>query len=461
VARPVAISCGAVTQQSQDVGLTSEPVAVSRRGQVRRLLSSPGLMRTGLLTYVYSALTLVANLVSGVVSARALGPSGRGVVVALMSVTQLAGFLFAMGVAQSLSYFIARRPEDGPSLLTTWTLMLIPCAGLAVLAGELIVPAIFSAHNPETVTVGRWFLVTVVLVIGTELNYGLLLGAHEFLLYNVLRFAQPALYAGSLVVLWRVGALNVTSALIAPTAATLLTVAVGMADSIGRIGFGSPNLRLGLSTLWYGIRGQGTVVATHVNARLDVAMLPAYVGAFSVGLYSVATNISLIVYQLSNAFAALLVPVAARDSDRGPDKVLGSFYASMFVAGALAAVIAVFAAPLLGLVYGHRFREAAPTLRLILPGAVLFAGSSILSAGVYAAGRPFIASLGQVVGVVVTVAGLAVFLATGGITAAAIVSSSAYATVFAATLISYKLVTRRPWRWFLLTPARLRALAHR
>ncbi len=48
------------------------------------------------------------------VSARALGPSGRGVFVALTTVSQLSGFLFAMGVAQSLSYYIARRPEDGP-----------------------------------------------------------------------------------------------------------------------------------------------------------------------------------------------------------------------------------------------------------------------------------------------------------------------------------------------------------
>ena len=63
---------------------------------------------------------LVANLVSGIVVARALGPSGRGITIALTTVSQLAGFLFAMGAAQSLSYFIARRPEDGPRLFTTW-----------------------------------------------------------------------------------------------------------------------------------------------------------------------------------------------------------------------------------------------------------------------------------------------------------------------------------------------------
>ncbi len=415
-------------------------------------------MRTSLLTYVYSALTLAANLLSGVVIARALGPSGRGVTVGLVTVTQLSGFLFAMGVAQSLSYFIARAPEDAGTLLTTWMLMLMPCTAAAIIGGEALLPTVFSAHSPGAVVTGRWFLLTVVLVIGSELNYGLLLGKHDFLIYNSLRLAQPAMMAISLLVLWRLGALHVTSGLIAASASSGVVVALGMARSIRQIGIGRPNLRLGLTTLWYGVRGQGTLVATHVNARLDVAMLPAYVVASSVGLYSVATNVSLIIYQLSNTLGSLLVPATARDPERGSTKIIGSLFGSLLIAGALALVIGILARPLLSLVYGSKFGQAAFTLRLLLPGAVLFAGSSIVSAGVYAAGRPSIASMTQLLGLVVTVVGLVVFLRTGGITAAALVSTASYATVFVTTLIAYKVVTGMPWRWFVPTPSRLRAL---
>jgi O-antigen/teichoic acid export membrane protein len=84
----------------------------------------------------------------------------------------------------------------------------------------------------------------------------------------------------------------------------------------------------------------------------------------------------------------------------------------------------------------------------LVPGAVLFAGSAILSAGVYAAGRPLIASLAQVLGLLVTIVGLLVFLPHGGITAAALVSTASYTSVFAATLLTYKAVTGVPWRWF-------------
>ncbi len=169
-------------------------------GPVRRLLGR-GLVRAGLITYVFAALTLVANLVSGIVSARALGPDGRGVTVALSAVAQLAGFLFAMGVAQSLSYFIARRPQDGPRLFTTWLLMLLPLTAIAIVVAELLLTTIFAVDGEQAIDAGRWFLFTIVVVVGLELNFGLLLGAHDFLFYNAVRLAQPALAAASFVVL--------------------------------------------------------------------------------------------------------------------------------------------------------------------------------------------------------------------------------------------------------------------
>jgi O-antigen/teichoic acid export membrane protein len=422
---------------------------------LRRLLAR-GLVRAGIVTYVFSALTLVANLVTGIVTARALGPSGRGVFVALTTVSQLAGFLFAMGVAQSLSYYIARRPEDAPRLLTTWTAMLVPLTAVAIAISELLLPTIFSGDQ-QAIDIGRWFMFSIVLVVGLELNYGLLLGTHDFLVYNVLRFVQAALIAAAFVVLWIGDELTVESALVAAIVGSATAMAAGLARSAARVGIGPLDPRLGATSLWYGVRGQGSTVATNVTARLDVAMLPAFVTNANVGLYSVAANLSLIVHQLSNTFAGLVLPAAAGDPERGRIKVIGSLWASLLVAGLLAAVLALFARPLIGLVYGDSFRDAAEPLLLLLPGVVLFAGSSILAAGVYAAGRPFTATFAQLLGMAVTIVGLFVFLRTGGITAAAIVSTASYATVFAAMLVAYKAVSHTPWRAFLPTPRQVRA----
>jgi O-antigen/teichoic acid export membrane protein len=392
------------------------------------------------------------------VTARGLGPQGRGVTVSLQTIAQLSGFFFATGAAQSLSYFIGRRPEDAPRLLSTWLLMLLPLTAIAIVVTELLLSTIFAVHAPGAIESGRWFLFTIVLVVGFELNSGVLLGEHDFLVFNLLRFMQPALVALGVTVVWRLGDLTVTSALLIATVASVIVLALGMARSARRTGWGRPDLALGRTTLWYGIRGHGVMVATNVNARLDVALLPAFVAAASVGIYSVATNVSLIIYQVANTFAALLIPAAARDTERAQTRIVGSLFGTLAIAGFLAAGLAVFARPMLEVVYGRQFGSAASTLRLLLPGAVLFAGSSILTAGIYALGKPFTATSAQVAGMAVTVIGLLVFLRIGGITAAALVSTASYATVFIATAIAYKRAANVPWRVFVPTPARILSL---
>ena len=434
-----------------DAARTALPSGLARR------LAAHGLLRAGLITYVFSSLTLVSNLVTGVVMARALGPSGRGVTFALVTVSQLAGFLFAAGVAQSLAYHLARRPADGPSLLTTWIVMLVPLAAIAIGVTELLLPVIF-ANDDEAVEIGRWFMFAIVLVVGLELNYGALLGAHEFVVYNALRLMQPTLTAVGFVVLWGLDELTVQSALITASAASALAITIGLSRALRRIGLGRFDLRLGRTGLWYGVRGQGSTVANQVTARLDVAMLPAFVSSASVGLYSVATSVSLIVYQLANTFAGLVMPSAARDERRGTAKVLLSFWAAMAVAIVMALVIGLLARPLIGLIYGDDFEDAATSLLLLLPGGVLFAGASILNAGIYAAGRPFTATCTQILGMLVTVVGLVSFLSSGGVTAAAIVSSASYATIFVASLLAFRHVSGLPWRGLVPTPGRVRTL---
>jgi O-antigen/teichoic acid export membrane protein len=424
---------------------------------VRRRLASHDLLRAGVVTYVFSGLTLASNLITGIIIARTLGPSGRGVTVALGAVCQFAGYLFAAGVAQSLSYHLARRPEDGPALLTTWTVLLLPLAAVAIALAQVLLPVIF-VDDDEAVEIGRWFMFTIVLVVGLELSYGALLGSHDFVVYNALRLLQPALTALGFVAVWQVAGLTVERVLLIASAASALVIAIAAVRSVRRIGLAAPDLRLGLRGLSFGVRGQGTTVANNVTARLDVTMLPAFVSSANVGLYSVATNVSLIVYQLANTFSGLVIPSAARDPRRGPAKVVLSLWAALTVAAGIAVILLLLAEPLLGFVYGGEFRAASESLRLLLPGAVLFAGAAILNAGIYAAGRPFTATCTQLLGMLVTVVGLVAFLSGGGVTAAAIVSSASYATIFLASLVASVSVSGLAWRELVPTPGRVRAL---
>jgi O-antigen/teichoic acid export membrane protein len=422
-----------------------------RRG-VRSFLSRD-FVRTGIHTYAFAALTLVANLVSGVVTARALAPAGRGEAVAIAMLAQNLGFLFACGCVHAVSFRYAREPRVAARLVTTWTLLIVPLSLAAVLVGELALPALFASQSDHAIDVARVYLVSIVLVLWTELTVGLLLGARDYLFVNAVRFAQPALFAIVQLVVWRLGELTVTTSLVSAAASSLVVQVVAMARVLRNSGgFGRLDVRLGRETLWYGVRGHGAFLANALNQRLDLLIMPALISAFALGLYTIAANVSLIVSTLAYTLATVVLPAAAHDPERGPRTVIGSLQAALGLSVVLAAALFVLARPALEFVYGTEFGAAAPALRVLLPGTVLLAAASILVAGLYAANRPSMATGVQLGGLVVTAVGLLAFLPGRGIMTAAIVSTVSYAVVFVGALLAYRRIERLPWRAFLAVP---------
>ena len=426
------------------------------RSRLRSILSRD-FVRVSAHTYALAGLTLVVNLVAGVVVARGLGPDGRGEAVAIAMLVQNVGFVFAFGAAQAVAYRYARDPEVAPRLLTTWILMLVPLAIVGTGLGELVLPVLFDAQSDDAIELGRLYLLTVAIVLWGELVNGFLLGARDYLYANVVRFAQPALAAAGLFVLWQLDELSVARALAVSAATAFLVQLVAMRRVLRNAGgLGALDVPLGLETLWYGFRGHGALLANAMNQRLDLLIMPAFVAAAGLGLYSIAANVSLIVSTLASSLAAIVLPAAAHDPERGPRTVISSLQLALGVATVFATVLLVLARPALEFVYGESFGDAAPSLRVLLPGTVLLAGALILVAGLYAANRPTVATAVQVAGLVVTVVGLLVFLPGGDIMTAAIVSTASYAVVFLAALIAYKRVAGLRWRAFFALPAALR-----
>lgn len=421
--------------------------AGSGPARLRGFLSRP-LVRAGLAGYLFTGLTLGVNLLTGIVTARALGPDGRGVTTAVVMVTQMAGIVAALGATTALSYFAARAPETAAQLMSTWALILLPMAALALVGSELLLPVLFGAQDHHTLWLGRIFLLNIALVLWGQLNNGLLLGLHDFFVYNSLRFLQPALHAVTLLALWLGGVLTVEWALITWTATQGVVLAIGTARLLRRVGVGRPELALARRSVAYGIRAHGDALAGNLNTRLDLVILPAYVAATGLGLYSIAANLSLIVNQLAGSLAVIVLPAAARDQAGGPRKIILSLQATLALATVGAIVLFAGAKLALSAVYGDAFTHATDTLRILLPGTVLYAGSTVLAAGLHGAGRPLRATMGQVTGGVVTLVGLILLVPAGGINAAAAVSTGAYATVFVLNLIAYKRTARLSWRAF-------------
>jgi O-antigen/teichoic acid export membrane protein len=442
----------------------AEPLAVDAgegigRPLLVRLRSFAGqqMVRDSATTFVFHGLAIAVTAVTGVLVARGLGTSGRGELTAVFTSTQLSAAVFAAGASAALPFYQARHPERGPNLLGTWFALAVPLGALASIAGYLLLPVVLDHQPHSTLVLARWYMLSAVFLIASDIVYGFVLGAHHFLLYNVARFAGPACVALGFVVLWASDDLTVETAAATTAGVNVVSVAAATAWAWRKYGIGRPSRSIARSTLWYGLRAQATDVAGLVNLRLDLLIMPALLAASSVGLYSVAANVSTIVALISSSLAVIVLPVAARQGERGARTVIASLQATLAIGVALAGVLAVLAPVLVSAVYGSEFSGSVESLRLLLPGTVLYACSLVLFSGLYSLERPFIAAVAQLAGVALTAAGLLAFLPEGGIRAAALVSSVAYTAVFAVALLSYRRVSGVAWREFVRRPSRVGA----
>jgi O-antigen/teichoic acid export membrane protein len=405
-------------------------------------------------TMALNSLTLAVTLVSGVLIARVLGTVGRGELTAVLMAPQLLAWLFAMGCLQAIAYHHARFPRDGPRLLTTWLLILVPLSLLGVATGELVLPHMLAAQSSHTLHLAQLFIWTVIPNIFGELFFGIVLGEEDFLFFNLMRLAQPVgvtiAYAG----LWRSGSFTLESALATVAVSCVAVNAIGAARVLARHRLAAPSWALARRTLWYGIKAHGTKISDLVTLRLDLAFIPAFLAASSVGLYAVAVAVAGVVGSVAESLSFLVLPIAARRGERGTGVVIQLLKATVLIGAVLAAALACFSTVAIAWIFGPSFADSAPIVWFLLPGVVLYAGAAILRQALYAANRPFTAAMTFAVGPLITVPGLILFVPAGGIAAAAIVSTVSYGAVAVAALIAYRQVTHLSLRDFISSSPR-------
>jgi O-antigen/teichoic acid export membrane protein len=414
-------------------------------------------VRSRILTPVgFNAGILAMNLVTGIVVARALGPAGRGEIAAILLVAQLAVWIFSGGAQEAVAYRYSKREEDGARLLGTWFAIGVPLALVAIAVAELALPVLFAAQTQEAIDFGRVYVPIVIVMLLQTVLYGILLGAQDFLFYNFVRFVHPAAIAIAYIVLWVSDGLTVEAALVVNAVSTGVAFAFALGRSLSRTGVAAPSLSLARQTLSYGLRAHLGSIAGLVNARIDLLIIPAFLAAAGVGLYSVATNVTSIIGTLTGTIAVLVLPVAARASGNGEHSartVIRTLHAVLLIGVAIALPLGLLADVALSLVYGDEFGEAATAMRILLPGEVLDAAAMVLWSALLAANRPFLSSVAAAPAAILTVVGLVLFLETGGIDAAAMVTTVAYTVVFVLSVVLYKHVASLRWRDFVTPPA--------
>jgi O-antigen/teichoic acid export membrane protein len=341
------------------------------------------------------------SLISSVIIARTLGPSGRGEY-GVASVLAVMGAQFAMlGLHASNTYFLARDKERLPKLLGNSLVASAVAGGLV--AGLLLVlikaGVLSSLHG-----VLLWLAVCAVPVhAAAGLLQNLYLGLYDTRRYNridiVSNFANLAILTG-LVGLGLETAVTVYGASLAVSVAMMLWMVIWLK---GRAGAISVSWNLFRDNVGFSIRSYVSTLIMLLATRIDILMIEFFSDVEAVGYFAIAATLAELLGMLAVVAGSILFPRLSAERDAQLRWKLARQTAAV-IAGvtAMGGVISVpLAGPVLVLLFGEQYVPSVTPYLLLLPGAVFLSTNVILMNYFAAEGMPPVVFVAPLVGFLV------------------------------------------------------------
>lgn len=372
-----------------------------------------------------SAAQTALGVITGIISARVLGPTGRGDLAAIIVPLSLLPIVLSFGLP-TLTSREAARGEPLPALVGTAAPFAILIGCLSIFPLILLLSGVVSRHDHATRTVLIAGLCLMPFSLFTNLLADAALGRQQWGRITAQRLIPPAATALAYVVLVLAHRL---------TAATAGAAVIG-AGVLSTLPFvpvlrqaWPPRFEPRILRKARNIVGSAWIIQSSqlMNHRLDQLLMVSLVSRQQLGFYAIAVTVSGIAGSLAPAVATVAYPKMAAGEILDVARIVRQTLLAVGASSLLAAVVAPLLVPL---AFGSAFLPALPMLWILLLANVPLGGVGVLASIYTGRGRIGLASFSEVVAVGLTIVGLVLFLpSTAGIGAASI-SFAAYSVNF-------------------------------
>lgn len=389
-------------------------------------------------------IVLVLSMASSIVSARILGPEGKGAFAVAAALTGMGVQFGNLGMHASNTYYLARDKKLLPVVIGNS--MGITLLVTIVSGGIFIVFWCF----PQLVTIRGSLLFLSFLCIPMQLynmyqeNYFVALDRIKK--YSVLELLNGILYPIFLIVAALLGGLldwrlSPEAAVFLSALGTSMVVLVGSLflkrDLKSKIRL---NGRVLFEMLPFGFKSYLSCLITYLVLRVDVLMLDTFLNKEETGLYSLAVNLADIVNMLSVAVAMLLFPKLSGMSEEEERrkfiwntlKYMSGMMFVLIIGATILSEIGVL------WVYGEAYHGSVPVFRILMPGIFFWALSSMLFNYFSSENRIGVNISSSLLGLVVNLILNWILIPEKGIQGAALASTVAYILIF--LLLMYYLI---------------------
>jgi O-antigen/teichoic acid export membrane protein len=388
-------------------------------------------------SFVAAAVIQLANIASGIQLARILLPEGRGELAAAMLWPALIASLGILGIHEAVTYHAARRTRGNDVILVSSLVLGCGLAAILAVVGYGIVDVALAGHRPQTLHAAHLYLAFIPINFICLFVVGLLQGAMRFTEWNILRVLVHVAYALLIPAFYLLDATSVAAFASASLLANGLTVAVGIAMVAAR-GWLRPARPAALRELGaYGIKAHVGTMSQVIGEYLDQMVISVFLSATSLGLYVVALGVARLAAVPATTLGMLAFPKIARAGSIEEQKETFGQYLRLTLMLTLAGAIAIMLCAdwIVAAFFGRSFIEAARLAQILAVASFLTACKSVVSSGLKGMNALGAVGRGEIAGLVVSGATLALLLPLLGVLGAALAvvfAQAAAVTVMAA-----------------------------
>jgi enterobacterial common antigen flippase len=386
------------------------------------------LLRTGrgsfgafLQTMATRATIFALNIGTGVITARALGAEGRGLLASFLTWPQFVAYSMTFGLFTSFVFNVKASPSERGIFFAAASACTCAVGVAATLVGVLLMPVLLPRFSVEDLHAAQWLMLAAPVILLSLMLQTAAEAAANFSGANLLRGGSVLGTFAAVSALALAGALSPLAAAICYLAPQL-PVGAWLCRRLCRDyrpsfrGVGQVSRRL----IAYGLRCYPIELLTAASAYVGQAIVVLMLDPASVGYFTVSVGLARLLEMFYATAASVLLPsIAAKRQEDVVEKTLRTARLTFLCMVLFAALALVLIPVVLPLVYGADFAGAANVARLLVMEGVVSGTVWVLLQGFTALGRPELPTLVHGLSVLLSAALLVLFIPPYGVLGAA------------------------------------------
>lgn len=343
----------------------------------------------GLAVGTATAIRLALSFVMAVLIARLLGVHVKGELALIQQVPAIAALLMSFGFEGAHAYFVGRHHHDAGNAVADSLLLGLVAASIGIPIAALVmrqwIPALDSTPLPTLLLAAS----TVPLLVISNLLAGILTGQGRVPRHAFSQALSALVTCAVVIALMLLGMLNLSTILVATVIGLAVGIAISMnATQVDRIP--RPSLARLRREFTYARRSYVQSVTGYLEVRQDVLLLGMLSTASGVGVYTIGVSLAELLFYAPQTLTAALTARALQEGASAGAELTATVtrLLTVFLVASTIALAAVIR-PLVELLFGPPFSQAAYVFWLLAPGIIVWGTASQPTAYLATHGRLF------------------------------------------------------------------------